>query len=131
MERGERNERAQGDAGVDRRADAGREALLAGECCFAERYFAGPGFGVREVEAFAQQSNPKWSLAATRGRMDVRLPALSAALAMIEPGLPHRMLMTPGDWRWPEVRAFALALHGPEADDAAAPDLDPSLGEML
>lgn len=128
----ERNARRHGDARVDRHADDGREQLLAGECCFAERYFAGPGFTEDEAEAFARASFGVWTLASTASRPDVRLPALVGALASLDRGLPHRMLAPAGAWTWPEARAAALALYTLEDPADEQPlDLDPDLGVML
>lgn len=127
-----RNQRIHNDAHADRKGDREREQLLAGECCFAERFLADPDATVEEAEAFARASFPGWSLACSDGRDDLRLPALAGALASVDPGLPHRVLVPQDGWTWPDARAALLELTRLEDDDAPErPDLDPELGDLL
>ncbi len=130
----ERNARRHGDATRDRATDPD-DRLLAGECLFAERYLACDD-KASEVAEFVRAVYPAWSLAATRGLPHVRLPALVAGLATVDPSLPHRMLAPPDPaaWRWPDARAAARALYG--EDEASTParaeiNLSPELGIFL
>lgn len=130
----ERNRRIHGDEKKDRRSDPDREVFLAGECCFAERLLLSRSVTLADAEAFACSSFPRWALAKTAGRDDVRLPALASALASIDPGLPHRVLAPVTEWTWPSVRDDLLDLtRMPEtADEEAEPlELSPELGEVL
>ena len=127
-----RNRRANNDLHADHVADSARQALLAGECCFASRILTAPSETIEEAEAFARGSFPAWSLAQTGGRDDLRLPALAGALASVDPGLPHRVLAPSGAWTWDGVRDALLdmtRLEEPSDDEPL--DLDPELGDLL
>lgn len=128
-----RNARKYGDARADRRVDAEREALVAGEGCFAERYLSDPGETIEGAEEFARGMFPSWELARTEGRDDVRLPALAGALASLDPGLPHRMLAPAGPWGWPEARDAALALTrlGDAPENRTFEGMPSELGEVV
>lgn len=128
----DRNQRIYGHADGDRRRiEEERESLIAGECCFAERYLAS-GASIADCEEWARENFPMWSLAQTAARDDLRLPALSSAVASLNPSLPHRLLVPAGEWGWPDARAAVLALT--DFEDGAPDEtleLDPDLGDLL
>ncbi len=130
----ERNARANGDAATDHARDPGYESMVAGECAFAARYMRF-GCSVADAEAYARVTYPEWSLAASRGVPHLRLPGLVTALSVVEPSLPHRVLVPADDpvsWRWRDVRGLVSTVYSrAAAEDEPVIDLDPSLGTFL